>query len=77
MMDALFIYHYFLLIFLLLFFQKNGVVVGTIDRLVNDAERRESHLPRYLLRRKVSFFIIQVGFEIFCDLISSVFVPSN
>ncbi|XP_042872487.1 28S ribosomal protein S29, mitochondrial-like [Penaeus japonicus] len=31
---------------------KNGVVVGTIDRLVNDAERRESHLPRYLLRRK-------------------------
>nr|XP_027219166.1 28S ribosomal protein S29, mitochondrial-like [Penaeus vannamei] len=31
---------------------KNGVVVGAIDGLANDAGRRESHLPRYLLRRK-------------------------
>ncbi|MPC27574.1 28S ribosomal protein S29, mitochondrial [Portunus trituberculatus] len=31
---------------------KNGVVVGSVDTLANEGQRRESHLPRYLLRKQ-------------------------
>lgn len=31
---------------------KNGVMLGTLDRIANEAARRESHLPRYVLRQK-------------------------
>ncbi|KAG0725998.1 28S ribosomal protein S29, mitochondrial [Chionoecetes opilio] len=31
---------------------KNGVLVGSLDRLANESSKRGSHLPRYLLRQK-------------------------
>ncbi|KAK8378676.1 hypothetical protein O3P69_009404 [Scylla paramamosain] len=31
---------------------KNGIVVGSIDSLANEGWRRDSHLPRYLLRQQ-------------------------
>lgn len=31
---------------------RNGIVVGSVDRLANDGHRRDSYLPRYLLRQK-------------------------
>ncbi|KAK8728946.1 hypothetical protein OTU49_008890 [Cherax quadricarinatus] len=31
---------------------RNGVVVASVDSLANDGARRESYLPRYLLRQK-------------------------
>ncbi|KAG7174578.1 28S ribosomal protein S29-like [Homarus americanus] len=30
---------------------NNGIVVGSVDRLANDGQRRDSYLPRYVLRQ--------------------------